>query len=43
MVEQQSIDDLAERIAQEFEPKQIILFGSHAHGNRAKTQMLTCS
>lgn len=33
MVEQQLIDDLAKRIAQEFEPEQIILFGSHAHGN----------
>lgn len=33
MVDQQTITDLCERIAAEFQPERIILFGSHAYGN----------
>jgi predicted nucleotidyltransferase len=33
MVTRRQIDDLARRIAEEFRPERIILFGSYAHGN----------
>ena len=32
MVDQKQIDKLSERIAQEFHPERIILFGSYAYG-----------
>jgi predicted nucleotidyltransferase len=32
MVEMSKIEELSNRIAQEFRPEQIILFGSHAYG-----------
>ena len=32
MVDQKHIDELTERIAREFHPERIILFGSHAYG-----------
>ena len=32
MVAMNQIDELAQRIAQEFDPDRIILFGSHAYG-----------
>src|SRR5437763_1319533 len=33
MVEKSSIMEVAERIARDFHPQRIILFGSHAYGN----------
>jgi predicted nucleotidyltransferase len=33
MVDEQTIQDLCNRIVQEFQPERIILFGSYAHGN----------
>jgi predicted nucleotidyltransferase len=33
MIDQKSIDELAQRIAREFHPEKIILFGSYAYGN----------
>ena len=32
MVDEKSIQDLRDRIAAEFQPQRIILFGSYAHG-----------
>lgn len=32
LIDQKSIQDLADRIATEFRPERIILFGSHAYG-----------
>ena len=33
MVDDQAIQNLCDRIVQEFQPERIILFGSYAHGN----------
>ncbi len=33
MVEDQTIQELCDRIVREFQPERIILFGSYAHGN----------
>jgi predicted nucleotidyltransferase len=33
MIEEKSINELAEKIAREFHPDKIILFGSYAYGN----------
>ncbi len=33
MIDEEKIADLGERIAREFQPERIILFGSHAYGN----------
>lgn len=33
MVDEKSIFELSERIAKEFQPERIILFGSYAHGH----------
>ena len=36
MVAMNQIDELARRIAQEFDPDRVILFGSHAYGTPAE-------
>ena len=36
MVAMNQIDELAQRIAQEFDPDRVILFGSHAYGTPAE-------
>ena len=33
MVDEQTIQDLCNRIVQDFQPERIILFGSYAYGN----------
>lgn len=33
MIDEKSIHELSERIAREFEPERIVLFGSYARGN----------
>ena len=42
MVSMKEIQDVGQRIALEFRPQRIILFGSHARGTAGNIRMLTC-
>ncbi len=42
MIAMRQIRQIAERIARDFRPERIILFGSYAHGSQPPIQMWTC-